>query len=265
MRAALKKMFPGPLKAWSQSIVFPDDTRCFVPGSALQDRAVVRGVLERFSRSYGVQPDDCSLVSLWAQRYFDTVLPGLLGLSLVMERHTATALDQVSIVFDDCGSPVALRLDEPVSVVDTGLPGSLAYAWSLVDGHMEPFVMAISEAVHIAPRLLWSNAAWAGDWALSCLAVRSYRPRRAEAVREALANEVYRPSGQDNPLHHPVVRLDNGGLHRRLCCLRYRLPGFDTCTSICPGDTGFVHNASSLDSGAKKESPPSCGDDRGMI
>lgn len=237
MKDVFKKMFPGPLRAWSRAIVFADDTREGIAGSDIQRGEGLDDLLSRFSRVYGAFPDRNPLISLWSQTYFDTVLPALLGLSLATEWEAGTALEQVSLIVDENGVPLALRLDAPIPVADTGVSGSLHRAWSLVDNHLEPFVMAVSACTGLSSRRLWSNAAWAGDWALSCLAVRTYRPGRASAVRETLASERTRPDGRDNPLYHPVVHLGHGGLHRRLCCLRYRLPGFDTCAGICPGDT----------------------------
>jgi ferric iron reductase protein FhuF len=107
--------------------------------------------------------------------------------------------------------------------------------------HLAPFIEALAAAVHIAPRVLWSNAGNLFEYVMSLF---MQMPQYADTARKDSAflfdQRTFFDTGESNPLRTPIryvaapsPRLEDPFRARRVCCLRNQLPHEPLCTS-CP-------------------------------
>jgi ferric iron reductase protein FhuF len=100
-------------------------------------------------------------------------------------------------------------------------------------------IATISERAGVSPKLLWSNVAVYADWVIREVGV-AMPERRVAAL--ALLDQKDWPDGSANPLAG-WIRQETGPesacfSQRRVCCLRYLLPGVPGCGMICPIPAG---------------------------
>lgn len=176
--------------------------------------------------------DRRAAVSLWSLYYFSTlsiapvVLWRRLGIVLPL------ALDDVLLMASpDSGLPRAFVL----STAGKSQPGISTFdaLGALIDGHLRPAIDFMSGHCRLSPRLLWCNAAGYLNWI-----VRELDPGNDEA--ESLSLFAPRcPDGSANPLHG-LIRREAGTegcaplTRRKVCCLRYMVPGVGGCGETCP-------------------------------
>ena len=82
-----------------------------------------------------------------------------------------------------------------------------------------------------------ANVAVRFAWAVQQCAGRPEADRDGIAEAEKLLTTALTPDGARNPLHgmlrpSPLVAIE--ACQRRVCCLRYLLPGVADCGSLCP-------------------------------
>lgn len=107
----------------------------------------------------------------------------------------------------------------------------------LFEGHVAPLIERFSGHFGVSPRLLWTNAAAIFEWALHQVATTS--EANPDALDEGFALLAARIDTQGRrSLMADAVRyplLDGEPTRqRKLCCLRYLLPGVAYCGSLCP-------------------------------
>ena len=91
---------------------------------------------------------------------------------------------------------------------------------------------AVKRHSGLSVRLLWENAGCYGMWVLGEIA--RAQPALAPAAC-ALQSDPHWPRGGCAMLPHlKRAALDDGTGTRRVCCLRYCLPGVERCAGICP-------------------------------
>jgi len=91
----------------------------------------------------------------------------------------------------------------------------------------------LSGHCRLSPRPLWCDAAGYLNWI-----VRELDPGNDEAEGLALFAKTL-PDGSDNPLHGLIKRLPGADgnavlTQRKVCCLRYMVPGVGGCGETCP-------------------------------
>lgn len=137
---------------------------------------------------------------------------------------------------------------------ETGLPGALAVREPraripahtmheafepLIFDHAAPLIETFSR-FGLSPRLLWSNLAVYIEWIVRELGERIDPALGAEGL--AILESADWPNGRPNPIHGLLGRTcgDDGDefTRRRVCCLRYLLPGMPGCGMICPLPSG---------------------------
>ncbi len=103
-------------------------------------------------------------------------------------------------------------------------------------GHAEPVITAIAANAGVAPKLLWNNVAAYLSWILKEIAHR-HEPALVEGGL-ALLNDAEWPGGGRNPMFGMIrMARQQCGLEfarRKVCCLRYNLPGVGGCGEACP-------------------------------
>ncbi|WP_435268022.1 siderophore-iron reductase FhuF [Shinella sp. BE166] len=187
--------------------------------------------LDRYAEVHG-SADRRAVASFWSLYYFSA-----LTIPYVVARRAEItppiALDEMTIAIGEDGLPRAFGLphegdwSESKGLVDVITP--------LVDCHLARVVALFKEKTGIAPKLAWNNAAVYIDYAFNATD-RSpaegddHWPSRQLFDCPQLAN------GSRNPFHGCLRHeMEEGAVHcrRKVCCLRYMLPGIPGCGELC--------------------------------
>jgi len=210
----------------------PPQTGIVVPCRDLCDRAIFDEVIGRYAQKFPGS-DRRAIVSMWTLYYFSmlTIAPSVhmfvhrIGLPL--------EIDRLSLVCNEhTGEPEAFVMSErPEATTD---PAAELH-W-LMRGHVEPVIAAIAANAAVAPKLLWNNVAAYLSWILKEIAHR-HEPGLVEGGM-ALMEEATWPCGGRNPMFGMIrIARQQCGLEfarRKVCCLRYNLPGVGGCGEACP-------------------------------
>lgn len=182
--------------------------------------------------------DARALLSQWSKRYLSIVLRPAVLAALLGQRPLLMPLPACTLALQD-GVPVALWLPAD-SAQASNLSAAVRYR-SLCVEHLAPLFQALAATVRISQRVLWCNA---GNQ-IEALLSNAHQWSDAGARAAADAAYLFESPGffeleQANPLRRPVRYLATASAHlanplrtRRVCCLRYLLPGEALCSS-CP-------------------------------
>lgn len=107
----------------------------------------------------------------------------------------------------------------------------------LLDNNFSPLIDGWCDHIKISRRVLWSNAATYFERLICTLEASGVQHQTLVEGRQLIELDK-RPSGQTNPMANPVRYVERGETceplrQRRLCCIRYRLPGLPLCGN-CP-------------------------------
>ncbi|MCV4263982.1 siderophore-iron reductase FhuF [Pseudomonas capsici] len=236
MIPSLAPLFTGPLADYGEKLQLRSLPRTDVPGDLFFEHehfsAFVDGLLLRY------QTDErLALVSLWSKWYFSTFMAPVMAASLLQQSALPLALADTGLQLGADSRPKALHL------AHAGKPLSPCSAFErfhdLIDEHLTPVIDALVNVTRASPRLFWSNAGNTFEFVTSRLDLHPLaNPQSTAPAREILTARL-RPDGRRNPLFAPVRYHDTGESEplrlRRICCIRYRLPGVGYCSS-CPLD-----------------------------
>lgn len=230
----LEQVFAGTLGYCAGTLTFEGDEPGFVPASDLLRPDVLHEMLDAFGRLYP-DADRRAIASLWSQWYFGTLIVPAAAASLMLYQVLPLRIERVGFRLDsERNHPVGFRLDG----VPDPAPGADAFTLleDLVWRHLDPLIDEIARAGRVSRRLLWSNAGGYLEWA-----VRQVERRpggcAAAAAGDLLLKSKSWPDGRSNPLLEPVRYVWKEGAEtrrRRVCCLRYLLPGVAGCGEACP-------------------------------
>ena len=199
--------------------------RDFLAGDGFTD------TIDRFAESHG-KADRRAAASFWSLYYFST-----LTIPYVVARRAETALpiafDEMTIAIGEDGLPRAFGLPHEGDWSDG--QDLVDFVTPLVDCHLARAVALLKEKTGIAQKLAWNNAAVYIDYAFntterSPVVGADHWPSRPLFDCPLLAN------GSRNPFHGCLRHeLDAGTVQcrRKVCCLRYMLPGIPGCGELC--------------------------------
>ncbi|NWC00349.1 siderophore-iron reductase FhuF [Pseudomonas gingeri] len=233
MIASLAPLFSGPLLAYAEKLQ-PADNADAVSAQAFFRPESLNAFMDALQERH--QADDRrALVSIWSKWYFSTFLAPVLAADLLLQRALPIALADVGLVLDANGKPSALTLP------DAGQERQQACGFSrfasLIEGHLVPVIDAFASVCRASPRLFWSNAGNTFEFATSRIELHPLATPGCTASAHQVLGSRLRPDGERNPLFEPVTYRDIGESEpqrlRRICCIRYRLPGVGYCSS-CP-------------------------------
>ncbi|AGT08270.1 siderophore-iron reductase FhuF [Paracoccus aminophilus] len=173
--------------------------------------------------------------SLWSQHYFALLCLPLIAAALPHDEPVAGAPEQIEMICDEIGRPVALRLC-------AGSPQATSWDETpldpLLQGHLLPMVAAIARAGGISARVLWGNAAHYIEWLIGALKEQGRLSETGQRGAELFLHRLSLPDGQPNPLrdaiHYQGLPPAPECRSRKTCCLRYLLPNVPTCGTLCP-------------------------------
>jgi ferric iron reductase protein FhuF len=237
MISSLAPCFTGTFMGFKDALALPGEYEASLEGRALLDPQVTEKLLGRFA---GVHPgaDRRALVSMWTQWYFGALVIPVTAAIVLLDRDLPVELERVRIAFHEDGRVAAIVVADDGTSCGAGMPNRFS---RLFMGHVDPLIRHLAEHFRVSPRLLWTNAATVFEWTLQQAA--AYDDASVEALAEghALLEARTDMSGKSNPMCGAVqLRHEDGQTFRRrkVCCLRYLLPGVDDCGSLCPLDHG---------------------------
>lgn len=166
------------------------------------------------------------LQSLWAQWYLGLLLPPLMMALLLENRALDCSPEHIHVEFHETGRPAAfwidVREDEEARYLSPRRRMDRLIQCCLI-----PVITGIEQHGDINGKLIWSNTGFAVWWFLGELA-----PLLGESLRAELEHAFFfsrsLADGTDNPFYRTMLPQD-GGMQRRTCCQRYRLPAIARC------------------------------------
>ncbi|MBA8840955.1 siderophore-iron reductase FhuF [Ochrobactrum sp. RH2CCR150] len=214
------------------------EENAIIPCSDLTDAAVFSEVIERFASSFP-GGDRRAIISMWTMYYFSIVSITPTVLRLVCGKRLPLKLDRTVLVCKPANAaPTALLLDH--SGDDANAPERTFDLLALMRDHIEPLIEAICTNAKVAPKLLWNNVAGYYSWIVDEIGTH-VNPDLGLAGR-ALLDEPLWPDGGKNPMYGMMRTAQpacgNAIVQRKVCCLRYTLPGVAGCGQLCPLPNG---------------------------
>jgi ferric iron reductase protein FhuF len=175
--------------------------------------------------------DRRAVVSMWSLYYFS----GLSIPYLLARRLAAQALPVefagMTIALEENGLPRSFGVPHAGVMEDKIETDSFEAVGPLLETHLGEAVTLL-KACGISAKLCWNNAAVYIDYALR-LTERGAPP--ASPGLPLFVNSRL-PDGGANPFCGCVSYLDEDGeqiARRKICCLRYMLPGIPSCGKLC--------------------------------
>lgn len=233
MIPSLAPCFTGTFVRFKDGLALPGEHTGAIPCRDLLDAGVIEGLMERFAEVYP-GGDRRALVSMWAQWHFGALIIPTTAAVVILNRDLPVELDQVGIALHEGGQTAAIILPHDGASQPPG--GSRTFA-RLFSGHVEPLVRHLSSQFGVSRRMLWNNAADIFEWTLQQAAADVSAHPDALNEGRALLQSRSDASGRANPMFGLIRYVPQDGQairHRKLCCLRYLLPGIECCGDICP-------------------------------
>lgn len=203
------------------------------PGSgAVAARDLLEGdrlaeTLRVFSESHA-SADARAVASMWACWYLGVLVPPAVAACVLLDDAPATTLEDVAFALTPAGAVAAVQF--PAQARTAGRPTERLTAF--LEGHLIPFTEVMAERCRLSRNLVWCNAAAYFAWTAAVLERQCGRAEGSRFLGSATFGD-----GQPNPLHDRIRTVEEDGCaipRRRVCCLRYLLPGVPGCGSVCP-------------------------------
>jgi ferric iron reductase protein FhuF len=230
---SLAPCFTGTLLRFKDGLALPGEHASSIPGRDLLDTRVAERLLSRFANNHP-GGDRRALVSMWTQWHFGALIIPTAAAILLLDRDLPVDLERARIALHEDGRTAA------VVVTDDGMSrraGATNRFSRLFDGHVEPLICHFADHFSVSPRLLWVNASTIFEWTLQQVAAFDGACPAALGESRALLQSRTDVRGRPNPMFGAVQYRDQDGQpvrRRRICCLRYLLPGMEDCGSLCP-------------------------------
>jgi ferric iron reductase protein FhuF len=233
MIGPLGRIFHGDLSRYGLTLGLRTDSGDALALNHFLSGAPLNEALRRFALRFpGAHPK--ALASIWIKLYFNALLVPLLAASALTDWAFPTELDDLALRLDTDGAPTVIELPH----VGCHAPAidAAPRLQQLVRSHLSGFIAAFASHTRLAQRLLWNNAAViAEDTLAQCDQLFPHHPA-ISAHRALLIGSASWQDGLDNPMHAPtrLHQRAHGEIRlRKLCCLRYDIPGLDYCVD-CP-------------------------------
>jgi ferric iron reductase protein FhuF len=216
----------------------PQATQRLACGELL-DPACLESVISRFAGTYPPDTDRRALVSLWTLYYFSALMIDPILCWLELRRVLPLALDEIDVLIDSTtGLPSHFLLNTLGEVQETA---TVHEAMSgVIRQHLEPLIAVIAKQCGLSKRVLWTNATGYLSWMIHEIGQHGSEALKAEGM--ALIEAPIWPDQWKNPLHNLVQAgcSESGDYigHRRICCMRYAVPGVGGCGRSCPVPEG---------------------------
>ncbi|WP_235007606.1 siderophore-iron reductase FhuF [Caballeronia humi] len=208
----------------------PEDTDA-IPLSSLADHRAA--ILDAMTNVYGGDSElhARALLSQWSKYYFGLAAPAGVVAARLLRRTLDMSPARTQLVLR-AGMPAALYFAENALRPPSDDP-ALRYA-GLLD-HLHAVIDMLASMARIAPRVLWSNAGNLLDYVFE---QTTPNPPDDDAAWLFASTS---PDGEPNPLRMPLrdmtprsALLPSPFRARRVCCVRYEIPGETQLCASCP-------------------------------
>lgn len=195
-------------------------------------------LLDAMVRHYGGDAElhARALLSQWSKYYFGLAAPAGILAARLLRRPLDMSPARTRLVLRE-GMPVALHFTADALKPRTDNT-ALNYAGLLE--HLDAVIAMLAAMTRIAPRVLWGNVGNLLDYLMEQCALL---PGEADDYGDAawLFGSSLSANGEPNPLRTPIRQmkprsalLPNPFRARRVCCVRYEIPGETQLCSSCP-------------------------------
>lgn len=236
MIASLAPLFSGSLADYGENLQLASDQQHALAGSQLFQPDYFAEFIGALAARHGTD-DLLALTSIWSKWYFTSFLAPTLAANLLLQRELPIALGDIGVALSPEGKPLGLRLPH----AGNSLPPCSPFERfsTLIQKHLEPVIQVMASVSRASPRLFWSNAGNTFEFVTTRIELHPLATAGCSAPARAILESRLHPDGRRNPLFAPVYYKDVGANEpqrlRRICCIRYRLPGIGYCSS-CPLD-----------------------------
>ncbi|MGE6786246.1 siderophore-iron reductase FhuF [Ensifer adhaerens] len=227
---ALSAAFAGTHAWCNEKMVLSDELS---DGMALPDffaSGAFDRALDIYTEKSGAS-DRRAVASMWSLYYFSSLTIPYLVARVLDHQVLPVAFARMKVALAEDGLPrtfgVATSGDWQ-QADDSDIFATLA---PLMQGHLREVVGYLKSVGGIAPKLAWNNALVYIDYALRASGIE---PLNAQA--DALIGSKSLPDGTPNPFFDCLRHEEEDGARvcrRKICCLRYLLPGVPSCGSLC--------------------------------
>ncbi len=240
----LRAVFSGEHAWCGEKMMLSSDLDHAMPIRDFFESGTFATGLDTYAQTHGV--DRRAVASYWSLYYFSA-----LSIPYIVARRADLALpiavDDMTIALADDGLPRAFGLPRTGDWCEDDTP--LELVRPLVSTHLGEVVAHLKRFGGMAPKLGWNNAAVYIDYAINATepVSRTASPATDEAggdaqrapdewTARALFEEKTFADGSPNPFHGSLRHeLAEGQVQcrRKVCCLRYLLPGIPSCGELC--------------------------------
>ena len=227
---ALSAAFAGTHAWCNEKMVLSDELS---DGMALPDffaSGTFDRALDVYTEKSGAS-DRRAVASMWSLYYFSSLTIPYLVARILDHQVLPVAFDEMKMALAEDGLPRtfgAATFGNWQEVDDADVFTTLG---PLMHGHLREVVGYLKSVGGIAPKLAWNNALVYIDYALRASGIE---PLSAQA--DALIGNRSMPDGSPNPFFDCLRHEEEDGARvcrRKICCLRYLLPGVPSCGSLC--------------------------------
>ncbi|WP_275791135.1 siderophore-iron reductase FhuF [Pararhizobium gei] len=187
--------------------------------------------LDTYAMAHG-GTDRRAVASMWSLYYFSCLaIPYIVAARA--ERMLPIRFDEMTIALAEDGLPCALGLPHEGDWSEGD--DLLALMPPLVGRHLSDVVSQLKGHAGLAPKLSWNNAAVYIDYAFNATE-RNPSQDGDDWASRALFEQQQLPDGSANPFLGCLRHEVQGGqtlCRRKVCCLRYLLPGVPSCGELC--------------------------------
>lgn len=171
-----------------------------------------------------------AVASFWSLYYFSFLL-----IPYICARQSGVLLpvefENMTIAMNDQGLPRAFGLPDDGQVCD--VPDVVETVSHVARCHLNTVVQVLKERTGIAPKLAWNNAAVYINHAINRMAENDVCD---EWPCRSLFEARTFTDGTRNPFFGCLRQEEDHGVNlcrRKICCLRYKLPGVAGCGELC--------------------------------
>jgi ferric iron reductase protein FhuF len=236
MSRSLQEFLANVEQQTERQFIIAAPSRSEISGEAVLAGRGLHAMLDTYYTTFPAGTDRRGVASLWSAIYFNRFPRPIVAAALVGGRQLPVGFGQAGLIPTDDGRHIAaIRVPHSGTASDGDVFTRLHV---LVREHLEPLIRTVSAWARVSPKVLWGIVGNGLDWTLRDIAALPEMPAERIADFNRILSERHWPDGWRNPLFEPVLYVDTSEgprREKRVCCLRYLLPGDDFC-GICPSD-----------------------------
>ncbi len=231
--SGLKEVFAGEHAWCGEKMMLSSELEGGIPLSEFFGSGGFTAALDTYASAHG-GTDRRAVASMWSLYYFS-----MLTIPYIVARRADHVLPvvpaEMTIALAEDGLPRALGLAREGDWNEGSGADLLAFVMPLVSQHLAEIIVQLKSVGGIAPKLAWNNAAVYIDYAFN--ATERERPADGDAwASRPLFSQPHLPDGSVNPFFGCLRHEADGEetvCRRKICCLRYLLPGIPSCGELC--------------------------------